>query len=212
MFVGTKLSMLFGLPVAAWMLARNFGFEGPVEYGMIGVAAIIGLILPDMVIQRVRLRYLAKVEGGLSDALDLMVICAQAGLSLEPAMARVAEELRGVHKEMCLELEMTVRELEMMADSAKALFNLSQRTGLESLARLASTLAQTMQYGTPLTEALRTLSNEMRTAALTRFEERAARLPVLLTMPMIMFIFPCIFIVMAGPAAMQLAKTFSHSE
>jgi tight adherence protein C len=211
MFVGTKLSMLFGLPAAAWMLARDFGFEGPVEYGMIGVAAIMGLILPDMVIQRIRLRYLAKVEAGLSDALDLMVICAQAGLSLEPAMARVAEELRGVHKEMCLELEMTVRELEMMADSAMALFNLSQRTGLESLARLASTLAQTMQYGTPLTDALRTLSNEMRTAALTRFEERAARLPVMLTMPMIVFILPTVFMIAGGPAGIQISRSLTSS-
>lgn len=207
LFIGTKLSMLFGMPVAAWMLTRNMDLDGIVALSLVAAAGVVGMIAPDMIIQRMRIRYLAKVERGLSDSLDLMVICAQAGLSLEPAMARVAYELRGVHPEMCMELEMTVRELEMMSDSAKALSNLSQRTGLESLGRLTSTLTQTMQYGTPLSEALRTLSNEMRTAALTMFEERAARLPVMLTMPMILFILPTVFMVVGGPAAIQIMKS-----
>jgi tight adherence protein C len=208
-FVGSKLSMLFGLPLAAWMLSKNLQIDGIMEIAMIGGGGVAGLILPDMIIGRMRTRYLGKVDRGLSDALDLMVICAQAGLSLEPAMARVAAELRGVHPELCTELELTVRELEMMSDSAKALSNLSQRTGLEGLGRLASTLTQTMQYGTPLSEALRSLSNEMRTAALTGFEERAARLPVMLTMPMIAFILPTVFIIAGGPAAIQVMRSMN---
>ena len=209
LFVGTKLSMLSGLPLAAWMFTRNMGIDGIVALSIIAAAGVLGMIAPDMIIQRMRLRYLKKVEKGLSDALDLLVICAQAGLSLEPAMARVAVELRGVHLEMCLELELTVRELEIMADSAKALSNFSQRTGLESVGRLTSTLTQTLQYGTPLSEALRTLSNEMRTAMLTAFEERAARLPVMLTLPMILFILPTVFMVVGGPAAIQIIKSLS---
>ena len=105
-----------------------------------GGFAIFGLVAPDMVIQRIRQGYLKRLEAGLSDALDLMVICAQAGLSLEPAMARVSVELRTVHPEMCTELATTVRELEMMSNSATALNNLGLRTGLESLVRLTSTL------------------------------------------------------------------------
>jgi tight adherence protein C len=210
-FVGTKLSMLFGLPVAAWMLTKNLQIEGAMALVMMGGGGVLGLVLPDMIIGKIRTKYLAKVEKGLSDALDLMVICAQAGLSLEPAMARVASELRGVHREMCIELELTVRELEMMSDSAKALTNLYQRTGLESLGRLTSTLTQTMQYGTPLSEALRSLSTEMRNAALTRFEERAARLPVMLTMPMIVFILPTVFIISGGPAGIQIMRSMSGS-
>jgi tight adherence protein C len=97
----------------------------------------------------------------------------------------------------------------MMSDSAKALSNMFQRTGLEGLGRLASTLTQTMQYGTPLSEALRALSNEMRTAALTGFEERAARLPVMLTMPMIAFILPTVFIIAGGPAAIQVIRSMN---
>ena len=208
-FVGTKLSAMFGLPLAAWMMTKNLQIEGVLGLALISGGAVAGLLLPDMIITRIRTNYLAKVEKGLSDSLDLMVICAQAGLSLEPAMERVAVELRGVHPEMCSELDLTVRELEIMADSAKALTNLQTRTGLESLGRLTSTLIQTMHYGTPLSEALRALSNEMRTAAMTRFEERAARLPVMLTLPMIVFILPTVFIIAGGPAAIQVGRGLS---
>ncbi len=206
LFVGSKLMMLFGLPLAGWVVSQNMGLQSLTATVVTAASGICGLVAPDMIIQRMRKRYLAKIERGLSDALDLMVICAQAGLSLEPGMARVAVELRSVHPEMCLELATTVRELEMMSDSAQALGNLGRRTGLESLGRLVSTLTQTMQYGTPLSESLRTLSNEMRTAALTKFEERAARLPVLLTLPMIMFILPCVFMIVGGPAAIQVGR------
>lgn len=210
LFVGSKLVMLFGLPVAAFVLSRNAELGGMTQTVAVMGSAVMGLIAPDMIIQRMRLAQLKKIERGLSDALDLMVICAQAGLSLEPAMARVSVELRVIHPEMCDELMTTVRELEMMSDSAQALANLGERTGLESLQRLTATLTQTMQYGTPLTEALRTLSNEMRTATLTAFEERAARLPVLLTLPMIMFILPTVFMIVGGPAGIQLSRSFSH--
>ncbi len=207
LFIGSKLSMLFGLPVAGWLLWQNMQMQPLTGAATVGGFAIFGLVAPDMVIQRIRQGYLKRLEAGLSDALDLMVICAQAGLSLEPAMARVSMELRAVHPEMCLELSTTVRELEMMSNSAAALNNLGVRTGLDSLMRLTSTLTQTMQYGTPLTDSLRTLSNEMRTASLTRFEERAARLPVLLTLPMIMFILPCVFMIVGGPAAIQIGRS-----
>ena len=146
----------------------------------------------------------------MPDALDMLVICAQAGLGLEPAMRRVSVEIVHAHPEIARELTQTTNELRISVDSHRALTNLGARTGLDSLRRVTSTLAQTLQYGTPLTEALRTLSAEMRQWMLTRFEERAARLPVLLTMPMILFIFPCVFIVIGGPAVLQLMKAFGQ--
>ena len=130
-------------------------------------------------------------------------------MSLEPGMTRVAFELRRSRPEVAREFDATVRELEILSDSTMALGNLGRRTGLDSLKRLVSTLTQTMQYGTPLSDALRSLSNEMRQMSLTRFEERAARLPVLLTLPMILFILPCIFIVVGGPAGITVAKSLS---
>ena len=206
LFLGSKLVLLAGLPLAAWLVAQNMDVEESTRTIMIVVAGVVGLIAPDNIISRMRKGSQQRLGAGLPDALDLMVICAQAGLSLSPAMVRVVQELRTARPDIARELDETVRELEMVADPNVALVNLGRRSGLESLKRLGSTLAQTLQYGTPLSEALRTLSNELRTQILTQFEERAARLPVLLTLPMIIFILPCLFIVVAGPAVIQVMK------
>jgi tight adherence protein C len=149
-----------------------------------------------------------KVEASLPDALDMLLICTQAGLPLEPALGRVSQEIRTAHPQIAWEFEQTVNELQVNSDAKAALTNLGERTGLESVKRLTNTLVQTMQYGTPLGEALRALGGEMRTETLIRFEEKAARLPVLLTMPMVGFILPCIFIIVAGPAALRLMEAF----
>jgi tight adherence protein C len=93
-----------------------------------------------------------------------------------------------------------------MADSRLALANLGSRTGVEGLVRLGTTLIQSLQYGTPLTASMRVLASEMRQDTLTRFEARAARLGVLLTLPMIIFILPCVFLVVGGPAAIQVMR------
>jgi tight adherence protein C len=105
---------------------------------------------------------------------------------------------------------MTAHELQMITDSRVALLNLGKRTALDSFKRLGATLVQTIQYGTPLSDALRTLSAEMRQEMLTRFEAKAARLPVMLTLPTALFILPCVFLIAGGPAIIQVMKTFSH--
>ncbi len=210
LFLGAKLLLVVVGPLAALLLAGVLGVSPQTRVMLIGAGFVAGLLAPDQVIKRRRAAYLDRLEAGLPDALDLMVICAQAGLSLEPAMARVAAEMRFARIEIAIELDLTVRELEVMASPQAALANLANRTGLPTLKRLVSTLVQTMQYGTPLTDALRTLSAEVRQQTLTKFEERAARLPVLLTMPMILFILPCVFIITAGPAALRVMKVLSH--
>ncbi len=209
LFVGSKLILLALSPLVGWLLANAFGYKDLTRIAIILVALVVGLLAPDYIVRRIRKKYLDEVEEGLPDALDLLTICAQAGLSLEPGMTRVAFELRRARPAISREFELTVRELEILSDSAVALGNMGKRTGLDSLKRLTATLVQTMQYGTPLSDALRSLSNEMRTMALTRFEERAARLPVLLTLPMILFILPCIFIVVGGPAGITVSRSMS---
>jgi len=209
LFLGSKLLLLSGLPVVAWLGAQHMDVQGTNRILIILGSGVLGMIAPDNIIGRLRKGRIKQLEAGLPDALDLMVICAQAGLSLTPALARVVQELHTARPEISRELEEMLRELEMVADPAVALGNIGKRTGLDSLKRLGSTLLQTMQYGTPLSEALRTLSNELRQQTLTRFEERAARLPVLLTLPMMIFILPCVFIIVGGPAVIQLMKAFS---
>ena len=163
-----------------------------------------------MIIGRLRAQYLAAVERGLADALDMMVICAEAGLALEASIERVASEIRAAHPAVASELSLTSGEMRVTNDRRIALVNMGVRTKLPSLKRLGGTLVQTVQYGTPLGQALRTLSVELRQETLTRFEEKAARLPVLLTMPMILFILPCVFIVVGGPAAIQISRQLLH--
>jgi tight adherence protein C len=139
----------------------------------------------------------------------MMVICAQAGLGLGTTIIRVAHELQHSHRAVALELAHCANELQMMTDSKTPLINLGNRCGVESAKRLATTLLQSAQYGTPLTEALRALAAELRTELITRFEARAARMPVLLTLPMVAFILPCVFLVIGGPAVIQVIHALS---
>lgn len=202
-FIGSKVLSLIGLPLAVYLLRDRLPFEESMHLLLVAAAAILGLLLPEVIVKQLRKGYIAKLERGLPDALDMMIICAEAGLGLETAIDRVAEEIASAHPEVANEFSLTSTELKILAERKTALLNMGERTGLEELKRFGSTLVQTLQYGTPLVQALRTLANEMRQEQLIRFEARAARLPVLLTVPMIVFILPTLFLVVAGPAAIR---------
>lgn len=202
-FIGSKVLSLVGLPVAVYLFRDRLPMEENLQLLAVAAAAILGLLAPEMIVKQLRKRYLAKLERGLPDALDMMIICAEAGLGLETAIDRVAEEIASAHPEVANEFALTSTELKILSERKAALVNMGERTGLEELKRFGSTLVQTLQYGTPLVQALRTLAAEMRQDQLVRFEARAARLPVLLTVPMIVFILPTLFLVVAGPAAIR---------
>jgi tight adherence protein C len=210
LFIGGKLVLFLLLPLVVLVLLQGSDVSPLIRPSSIGMGAIVGLLLPDFVVRRRRAAYLAAVCRGLPDALDMLVICSEAGLGLEMGLERVASEIEPAHPAIAAELKLTSGELRILADRRAALINMGTRTGLETLKRLGATLIQTLQYGTPLSQALRTLSAEMRYEMLMRFEAQAARLPVLLTVPMILFILPCIFIVVGGPAGLTVARTFSH--
>jgi tight adherence protein C len=202
-FIGSKLGLMIALPTLAILGLRGVHVPFALTLLIPAAAGLAGLLLPDMVVRTRRKKYLQRVERGLPDALDLLVICSQAGLGLTAAVTRVAEEMHEGRQSVGVELALTANELQLM-DSKLALTNLGSRTGVEGLVRLANTLLQSLQYGTPLTNAMRILSAEMRQDTLTRFEARASRLGVLLTLPMIIFILPCVFLVVGGPAAIQV--------
>jgi tight adherence protein C len=203
-FFGAKMALLVILPVIGWLLVRDSGWSTMLIMIVPFAAGVFGLVLPDMVVKQMRKRFMARLEKGLPDALDMMVICAQAGLGMGPAIIRVADEMKHSYRDLSIEFSLTANELQIMSDTRIALHNLGHRSGLEAFRRLAMTLIQTIQYGTPLTDALRTLSAEMRQEALTKFEESAARLPTMLTLPMIIFILPCVFLIAGGPAIIQV--------
>lgn len=201
-FIGTKVMLMIGLPIAA--LPLSAGMAPMTRNLLVAGAAVVGLILPDLVLRRLRDAHARQVERGLPDALDLMVICAEAGLPLEAAVDRVSIELAEANRAVAAEFGNVGTELRILSDRRQALQNMGERSGLDSLRRLGGTLAQTLQYGTPLSQALRTLATELRHETLMRFEARAARLPALLTMPTIAFILPCIFLIVGGPAVLRV--------
>jgi tight adherence protein C len=172
-------------------------------------AAIAGFYGPGMFVRNKSNKRGQRLQLGLPDALDLMVICAEAGLSLDAALVRVSRELEPTWPELSEELGITAAELTFLPDRRQALENLNLRTNLASVRGVVNTLLQTARFGTPLAQSLRVLAAEFREARLTRAEEKAARLPAMLTVPMIVFILPTLFIVVLGPAALGIIDTFS---
>jgi tight adherence protein C len=146
----------------------------------------------------------------MPDALDLLVVCAEAGLSLNQAIEEISRQLRMSNKDVADEFTTTSAEMRVLPDFGQALDNLVERTGLDELRGLIATLKQSMKFGTPLAESLRIIAGEMRAARHARIEERAARLPVLLAIPMMLFILPCLLMVVGTPMVLRIMDVFKN--
>lgn len=210
-FIGFKILFSLLLILLALLWAQRIGdAAGIVGQALVVLgAALVGLRGPDFVIGRRAAARRQRIDAGLPDALDLMVVCAEAGIGIEPALERVSIELRAVHPDLAAELSITVSEMRLLTDRLQGLHNMGARVRLESVKTIASTLSQTLRYGTPLGRALRSLAGDFRLIRQTRMEEAAARLPVLITIPMIVFILPATTLVVAGPAFLQLITALS---
>ena len=149
------------------------------------------------------------IRKGLPDALDLLVICAEAGLTVDAAFNRVAKELGRAYPELGDEFTLTAIELSFLTERRQAFENFAYRVDLDSVRGVVTTMIQTERYGTPLASALRVLSAEFRNERMMRAEEKAARLPAIMTVPLILFILPVLFIVILGPAACSISDAFS---
>src|SRR3954447_21411538 len=150
------------------------------------------------------------IRKGLPDALDLLVICAEAGLTVDAAFGRVSKELGKAYPELGDEFGLTAIELGFLNERRQAFENLAQRVDLEAVRGVVTTKIQTEKYGTPLASALRVLSAEFRHQRMMRAEEKAARLPAIMTVPLILFILPTLFVVILGPASCSIHDNFLH--
>ncbi len=200
--IGGKLLLLLACPAVAYALTRNFAAPTPIISAAVGV--VIGMFGPNAAISYARQQRMKALRVGLSDCLDLLVVCAEAGLGLESAIDRVASEMRHSNHQVAQEFMTLGQDLRLSSDRGAALMRMGERTGLDNFQRLTMTLAQTLRYGTPLGQALRLLAIEMRTDRMLRLEEKAARLPTMMMLPLAAFILPCLFIVVAGPAALRI--------
>ena len=205
------------LPVVLGMLAFYvFYLSGSYEewgamkkLGALAAAMGLGYKGPELYIANKAKKRTDAIRKGLPDALDLLVICAEAGLTVDAAFNRVAKELGRAYPELGDEFLLTAIELSFLNERKKAFDNLAYRVDLESVQGVVTTMIQTERYGTPLASALRVLSAEFRNERMMRAEEKAARLPAIMTVPLILFILPTLFIVILGPAGCSIADAFS---
>jgi len=211
LFARITLPFLFGLALLA---DANVFHLLPIppqfRYLMPFAGVLIGFYAPIVFLRNAAAKRAKSIKLALPDGLDLMVICAEAGLSLDATLSRVSRELGNGSPELAEELGTTAAELTFLPERRLAFDNLNARTDSDGIRAVVNTLQQTAKFGTPLAQSLRVLAAEMRQARMTRAEEKAARLPALLTVPMILFILPCLFIVLLGPAAIGIIDTFAH--
>ncbi|MBY6129393.1 type II secretion system F family protein [Qipengyuania aquimaris] len=175
----------------------------------LGLIVFLGYKGPEIYLANIAGKRTDAIRKGLPDALDLLVICAEAGLTVDAAFNRVAKELGRAYPELGDEFALTAIELSFLNERKKAFDNLAYRVNLEAVKGVVTTMVQTERYGTPLASALRVLSAEFRNERMMRAEEKAARLPAIMTVPLILFILPVLFIVILGPAACSISDAFS---
>ena len=178
------------------------------RYALVAGTLILSYKAPDLWLSNKVKKRSHAIRKGLPDALDLLVICAEAGLTVDAAFGRVARELGKAYPELGDEFGLTAIELGFLAERRQAFENLANRVDLEAVRGVVTTMIQTEKYGTPLASALRVLSAEFRNDRMMRAEEKAARLPAIMTVPLLLFILPTLFIVILGPAACSIHDSF----
>ncbi|MER2510660.1 type II secretion system F family protein [Amaricoccus sp.] len=171
-------------------------------------AALFGSKLPDIILKNKRDKRLTSIRKALPDSLDMLVICAEAGLASDAALKRVVLETGRKSSVLSEELNQTAMELAFMPERRIALENLAERAPLPAVNAFVNTLIQAEKYGTPLARAFKVLSQEQRTERMLRAEEKAGRLPATMTVPMMIFILPALFIVLIGPAVLDIMDNF----
>lgn len=201
--IGPIVFGAIGFVLFYWV--NYFGFESSFMKLMgFSFTVFLGYKGPEIYLSNKASKRTKEIQKGLPDALDLLVICAEAGLTVDAAFNRVAKELGRAYPELGDEFALTAIELSFLSERRMAFSNLAYRVNLEAVKGVVTTMVQTERYGTPLASALRVLSAEFRNERMMRAEEKAARLPAIMTVPLILFILPVLFIVILGPAACSI--------
>lgn len=206
---------VFATPVAlliGWHLITQEGLKPAMVLAhsimaiMVFCAAFFG---GEMFLKNQREKRALKLTRAFPDALDLLLVCTEAGLALDGALARVCKELDRAHPAITDELNKTRLELTLLNDRGRALQNLADRTDLVAFRSLVASLLQTERFGTSLTETLRVLADEYRNTRLMLAEQKAGRLPVMMTIPLITLLLPSLFLIIMGPAIIKVGEVFS---
>jgi tight adherence protein C len=207
--LGVKATLLIGVPTVVLGYCLFAGFETQTVVLVTCFSLPIGMLGPDYMIAAARGPHLTQLKRGIPDALDLLVVCSEAGMGLESALDHVSTEMRHSNAPTAMALSKLLDDLRVLPDRKDALANFSNRTGVDGARRVATMLGQSIKYGTPLSQALRTVALDLRRERMTALEGKAATLPVKLTMPLMLFILPALFIVLMGPPVLRMMDTMT---
>ena len=196
--------ILFALALFYLYVVTHFAWSGTMKLATAVGAALLGFYLPDLFVSTLTARRQTSIMNAFPDALDLLLICVESGMSVEAAFAKVAAEIGSASAELAEEFALTTAELSYLPDRKQAFENLAKRCGHPGVKQVATALNQAERYGTPMGQALRICAQENREMRMAAAEQKAAALPANLTVPMILFFLPCLFIVIMGPAVMKV--------
>lgn len=184
----------------------NLAYPAPIKFLMAVCAGVVGFYLPNVFIENLAQKRQKSIKSAFPDALDMLLICVQSGMSVEAAFGKVAKEITTQSLELGEELALTTAELSYLGERRLAFENLGKRTGIPGVKAVATALIQAERYGTPVSQALRVMAKENREVRMSEAEKKAAALPPKLTVPMIVFFLPVLFLVILGPAAIRFWK------
>ena len=211
-YLFAKLALPFALGALAVIALYGlniYRLDPTAKLGITILSVLVGAYAPDIIIKNAAMKRADNIRKALPDGLDLMVICAEAGLSLDATLMRVSQEMESTAPELADELSLTGLELGFLPDRRKALQNLGLRVDLPGVRGVVNTLLQAERYGTPLAQSLRVMSADSRNERIMKAEEKAARLPAVLTVPMVVFILPPLFIILIGRAVLKTIDALS---
>jgi tight adherence protein C len=202
--------IMFAAALFYLFVVTHFQWTGMMKFlASVGIA-VAGFYLPDLFVSNIISRRQQSIMQAFPDALDLLLICVESGMSIEAAFTRVATEIGAQSAELAEELGLTTAELSYLPERRLAFENLAKRCGHNGVKGVAAALNQAEKYGTPLGGALRVAAQENREMRMMEAEKKAASLPAKLTVPMIIFFLPCLFVVIMGPAIMKVMHMMHH--
>jgi tight adherence protein C len=207
-WIGIKIVSMAVFPLGTLFLAEFLGKSSTDLLIFFAVGAVIGIIGPRAILGWLRRRFTAAVRKGTPDAIDLLVICSEAGMGLESALARVAEEMKRSNPAMARVFQSLLDDLRILPNRRDAFEKLGAAS--DGLRRFGAMISQSLQFGTPLGQVLRAIADELRREALIKLEERAHKLGAKLTIPMVLFLLPAMFVILGGASFLHLTRAFDN--
>jgi tight adherence protein C len=209
-FLASKTMLGIGMAIAALTFSWSRGYEPKHLFGIMAFVGGLGFMAPNTWLSIAKAKRTEKVRNGLPDSLDLLVVSVESGLGLDAGLQRVSDEMIKVHPDLSEEIQIATLETQMGVPRTEALLSMARRCGVEEMKALVAIITQAEKFGTSVAKALRIQADTLRVKRRLKAEERAQKTTVKLMIPLILFIFPSIFVVLVGPAALKIYEVLGN--